>query len=188
MSLNNYIRTISKLDTPSKIRNRIVDIDEDDVDQSKLTIGLTENGDPAESDNNYLVIDKLDDEKGHLHIYSERPHIDDFATYLSDIVDILGEVELDPITYRISIKKEFESLDLNVEVTLPDEFEKDIYQITGVRFDIGDSDSDYLIQKNPSTGDTRLRHGRGPVEVNSGSVEGIIEEEIEEASAFIGSL
>lgn len=185
-SLNDYIKTISKLDTPGPLRNRIVEIEEE---ESQLGIGIVNEGNPIESESNYLIIDDFQSDNCHVHIECEQVYIDDFLQLFSDIVDIAGQITVDPITYYMSIDKGFEELDIDLQLELPDKLDKEIHQVSGIRFDLGSEDSDYLLQMNPrDTEKTQLRHGRGSIEVDSDSAENLIQSELEEASEVIKEL
>jgi hypothetical protein len=178
--MNRFISAVINLDTPSSIKNRIVEHDEDEPFETEIGFGVIGGGNPIESNSESLLFNSFGGtQTGHIHIYSSEEYISDFMELYQNIINIVGGAEVDPLIYNMTIDEGFDDLNLKVDVELPSGVPGEIYKNRGVRFDYNDDNSDFLFQHNPSGNQTSLRYGTGQIQAEPKSTKNLIERELE---------
>ena len=142
-----YLCKIKEIPLPDEFKNRVVDIQPDDVGESEIYFGESGNSDPREAEEN-IQVDKLNDDELHVHTEFSSDKIDAIVSILEEITEIIGSIEINTVHTRGDTLIDFESLDLPLDFDHP-------ARPNGVRF-LYDDDI-HLIQKaNPDHVETAL--------------------------------
>jgi hypothetical protein len=182
------VREVSQITPPDTIPNRVVDLGEEPED-AEAAFAVQGERNPLDSSLNSLFIDRHSESgNGHVHTSFSSGYTEAFVNLLTEVVEKVGELDVQIFYCDYTIEKPFKDLDMGLNIRLPDDFDGEIYQKTGARFDINDEDSDYLFQKNPESETTTLRWSSNEVDPDLGSTETFIQDVLEEPTRFIEAL
>lgn len=144
-----------EVELKNPILNRVSDISENKPNECEIAFGKKGEGNPIESDLNYIHIVPHVSEDGSamINVHADFWHEYDnqVSNILRQIVEILGTVEVDIIATNFTISAGMSELQINGAANLPDSLEYD-HEVAGLRIDYfdeyGDNDveTDILLQ------------------------------------------
>lgn len=184
-----YIDSASNISPPNGLKNLYLNFDQDEPLKSELRWGPNGEGEPVPESGEVMFLNALDESnEGHLHMNANSENDDEFIELFQKILKLIGEVEVNVMVFNLDIDKGYNDLNIEKNLALPEEASGELFQISGIRFDINDPDHDFLLQKGAQEEQTKMQYRVGDITVNTESSETFIESELQFAEDLIETL
>lgn len=167
------------VEKPKAFPNQDVHVDESNLDEFRAVFSTGSPEAPRGPDYTAVEFDITSDDRVHVHSYTEKEHLDTALSLHSDIIGVLGDVDITHCNVFYRIEAAFEELELSAAAN---------QNIAGIRL-VGESIQYSLHEEAENGGLTGMTYYEGDKEkLGSSEVMDFIEENINMGKTSILSL